>query len=131
MNSDTAGPSRLQQIAGTLATNASAAGGLLAALGVASCCALPIALSVLGIGAASLAGIGFLAAPYQRELLLAATLCLVAFVFMSVRRWRQRSTGSCTIARTRTQVVFGWLGLAAIATSVALIALTFWIEPPL
>jgi hypothetical protein len=39
-----------------------AAGGLLAAFGVASCCALPVALSLLGISAASLVGIGYLAA---------------------------------------------------------------------
>jgi mercuric ion transport protein len=44
-----------------------AAGGLLAAFGVASCCALPVALSLLGISAVSLVGIGYLAAQYQQE----------------------------------------------------------------
>jgi len=55
-----------------------AAGGLVAAFGVASCCALPVALSLLGISAASLVGIGYLAAQYQQELFYAAVICLGA-----------------------------------------------------
>ena len=53
-----------------------AAGGLLAAFGVASCCALPLALSLLGISAASLVGVGYMAARYQHELFYAAVICL-------------------------------------------------------
>ena len=64
-----------------------AAGGLLAAFGVASCCALPMALSLLGISAASLVGIGYLAAQYQQELFYAAVICLAAAAFVM---WRQR-----------------------------------------
>src|SRR6266702_1189685 len=82
-----------------------AAGSLLAAFGIASCCALPIALSMMGIGAASLVGIGYLAAPYQRELLLAATLCLAAVAFLSWRQWRARAGGACTVGPTRAQTV--------------------------
>ena len=52
------------------------AGGLLAAFGVAACCALPMALSLLGISAASLVGIGYLAAQYEQELFYAAVACL-------------------------------------------------------
>src|SRR5260370_19151373 len=63
---------------GTAARNMLAAGGLLAAFGVASCCALPVALSMLGISAASLVGIGFVAAQYQRELFSGAVICLGA-----------------------------------------------------
>ena len=59
-----------------------AAGGLLAAFGVASCCALPVALSLLGISAASLVGVGYLAAQYQQELLYGAVICLGAADFI-------------------------------------------------
>lgn len=131
MTSDTHITSNSRQASGDTARAVVATGGLLAALGVASCCALPIALSMLGIGAASLVGIGYLAAPYQHELLLVAALCLVAFAFLSWRRRRARASGSCTIAPTRTQTVAGWLSLASVAFAVALIAITFWIEPPL
>jgi hypothetical protein len=58
---------------------------------------LPVALSMLGIGAASLVGIGYLAGPYQGELLLAATVCLAAVAFLSWRQWRARASGSCVI----------------------------------
>src|SRR5215813_8191683 len=63
---------------GDLAKTAFAAGGLLAAFGVASCCALPVTLSLLGVGAAWLVGIGFLAAQYQQELLFGAVVLLAA-----------------------------------------------------
>jgi mercuric ion transport protein len=54
-----------------------AAGGLAAAFGAASCCALPVLLGAIGIGGAGLGGIALLAAPYQRWLLLAAAGCVV------------------------------------------------------
>src|SRR5882757_3352540 len=108
---------------GDTARTVLAAGGLLAAFGMASCCALPIALSMMGIGAASLVGIGYLAAPYQRELLVAATLCLAAVAFLSWRQWRVQASGSCTTAPTRIQVVISWLSLASVASAVALIGL--------
>jgi mercuric ion transport protein len=131
MTTDTHITSTTRRASGDTARTVLAAGGLLAAFGVASCCALPVALSMLGIGAASLVGIGYLAASYQRELLLAATLCLAAVAFLSWRRWRVRANGSCAIAPTRIQAVTSWLSLASVVAAVALIALTFWIEPPL
>src|SRR6266851_6181231 len=73
-----------------------AAGGLLAAFGVASCCALPVALSMLSISAASLIGIGYLAAEYQRELFYGAVILLAA---AGVVMWRQRRTLSCARPR--------------------------------
>lgn len=131
MTTDTHITSNSQGASGDTARTVLAAGGLLAAFGVASCCALPVALSMLGIGAASLAGIGYLAAPYQRELLLAATLCLSAVAFLSWRQWWAKASGSCAIAPTRIQSITGWVSLASVAFAVALIALTFWIEAPL
>src|SRR5882724_2563703 len=98
MTTDTHITSNSRQASGDTAKTVLAAGCLLAAFGVASCCALPVALSMLGIGAASLVGIGYLAAPYQRELLLAAILCLAAVAFLSWRQWRARASGACVIA---------------------------------
>src|SRR5215813_12127716 len=76
-----------------------AAGGLLAAFGVASCCALPVGLSMLGVSAASLVGIGFAAAAYQRELFWVATLCLATVAVLSWRRRQARTRGSCAVTR--------------------------------
>ena len=131
MTTDTHITSTPRQASGGTARTVLAAGSLLAAFGVASCCALPVALSMLGIGAASLVGVGYLAAPYQSELLAAAASCLAAVAFLSWRQWRAKASGSCTIAPTRVQIVTTRIGLASMVLAVALIALTFWIEPPL
>jgi mercuric ion transport protein len=104
-----------------LAKTAFAAGGLLAAFGVASCCALPVALSMLGISAASLVGIGFLAAQYQPELFYGAVALLLGAVIVI---WRQRRGTAC--ARPAPD----WGSKLAIVLAVGLLVLTFWIEPP-
>src|SRR5260370_26733071 len=114
MTIDTHITSNSRQAAGDTARTVLAAGGLLAAFGMASCCALPVALSMLGIGAASLVGIGYLAASYQRELLLAATLCLAAVAFLSWRRWRARANGSGAIAPTRPPNLPSWARLSSL-----------------
>lgn len=105
-----------------------AAGGLLAAFGVASCCALPVALSLLGISAASLVGVGYLAAHYQRELLYGAVVCLGAAGFIM---WTQRQARFCTPGATCARPMMDWGSKIAILLAVGLLALTFWIEPPL
>jgi len=102
------------------------AGGMLAAFGVASCCALPIALSLLGISAASLIGIGYLAAQYQRELFYMAVVCLsVAGLVM----WRQAR--SCTRGAACSRPGARWASSTAVGLGLALIALTFWYDPPI
>ena len=53
-----------------------AAGGLAAAFGAASCCALPVLLGSFGLGSAWLAGVAWFAAPHQIALLIAAVVCL-------------------------------------------------------
>jgi mercuric ion transport protein len=108
-----------------------AASGLLAAFGVASCCALPVGLSMLGISAASLVGIGYVAAAYQHELLWVAVLCLAAVAILSWRRWQTKATDSCAVPRTRFQTLASVVTLTSVASAVALIALTFWIEGPI
>jgi mercuric ion transport protein len=105
-----------------------AAGGLLAAFGVASCCALPVALSLLGISAASLVGIGYLAAQYQQELFYAAAICLGASAFIMVRQRRARS---CAPGTACARPMLDWGSKIALALAVGLLVLTFWIEPPI
>ena len=110
---------------GDLAKTAFAAGGLLAAFGVASCCALPVALSLLGLGAAWLVGIGVLAAQYQQELLFGAVFLLAG---ASVVMWQQRR--ACASDRRCARPALDWLSTGAILLAIGLLALTFWIEPP-
>ena len=105
-----------------------AASGLLAAFGVASCCALPVALSLLGVSAASLVSIGMLAAQYQRELFYAAVACLGAAAFLMLRR---RRSVACAPGAARSSFVLAWASKLAVFLALGLLALTFWIEPPL
>ena len=62
-------------------------GGLAAAFGVASCCALPLLLASLGLGTAWLTGIALAAIPY-RNLLLAVSA--IALLGGAVLLWRQQ-----------------------------------------
>lgn len=95
---------------------------------MASCCALPVALSLLGISAASLVGVGYLAAPYQRELFYGAVICLAAAGFIT---WRQRQARLGARGTACARPVMDWGSKIAILMAVGLLTLTFWIEPPL
>jgi mercuric ion transport protein len=65
-----------------------ATGGLAAAFGAASCCALPVLLGAIGLGGAWLGGIALFAGPYLSWLLLATAICvLVAGGLL----WRSRA----------------------------------------
>ncbi|TXL80390.1 mercuric reductase [Vineibacter terrae] len=109
------------------AGTALAAGRLLAAFGVASCCALPVALSFLGISAASLVGLGYLAAPHQHTLLYVAVASLGAAAIMM---WRRRPAIACASGTACARPVLDWGGRIAFVLAILLLALTFWIEPP-
>jgi mercuric ion transport protein len=117
-----------KSVRGDAAKTALAAGGLLAAFGVASCCALPLALSLLGISAVSLVGIGYLAAQYQRELLYAAVICLGG---AAVVMWRQRRARLCVPGAVCARPTVDWGSKIALLLASGLLALTFWIEPPI
>lgn len=67
-------------------------GGLAAAFGAVSCCALPLLLATAGLGTAWLAGIALLAAPHRGFLIAAAVVCLAGGV---VLLWRQRPMAAC------------------------------------
>lgn len=127
MNDKIHAPSPSERVRDT-AKAAFAAGGLLAAFGVASCCALPMALSLLGIGAASLIGIGYLAAQYEQELLYAALALLGAAAFVM---WRQRQARLRAPGAACARPALDWGSKIAIVAAIGLLALTFWIDPPL
>lgn len=128
MTQNNSSPLRAAEKARDTAKTVLAAGGLLAAFGVASCCALPIALSLLGISAASLVGVGYLAAQYQQELLYGAVVCLGTAAFIM---WRQRRARLCAPGTACARPTLDWSSKIALVLAVGLLALTFWIEPPI
>ena len=65
-----------------------AAGGLLAGLATASCCALPILLGTLGLGSAGLFHLAVIAAPHRTTLLIIGAAAIVA---AAVLLWRQKT----------------------------------------
>ncbi len=68
-------------------------GGVAAAFGVASCCALPLLLASFGLGTAWLAGVAMVAVPYRNLLLAASALALLGG---AVLLWRQQqAAASC------------------------------------
>ncbi len=118
----------LSRIGSDTAKTVLAAGGMLAAFGVASCCALPIALSLLGISAASLVGIGYVAAQYQQELFYVAVACLST---AGLVMWRQGQSPACASDAACSHPVARWATLTAFGLGLALLALTFWYEAPI
>jgi len=98
--------------------------GVLAGLGAfvtASCCAIPIAVSTLGVSAAALAGIERLLV-YRLWFLAAAALVIAvgwASVWLAERRRRQaRACGSCA-GRPRRWPVLAALTVASLVTALA------------
>lgn len=86
-------------------------GGIAAAFGVASCCALPILLTTAGLGTAWLGGVATLAAPYRTLLLCLSALSLIGG---AVLLWRihQRAMscgpdGVCTPVAVRVALLTG------------------------
>jgi len=105
-----------------------AAGGLLAALGASSCCALPLALFSLGVSGAWIGNLTALA-PYQ-PLFVAAALAFLAFGSWRVYR---RPTQACADGRscaTPRSTRMTRIGLWA-ATVLVLAAVAFPYAAPL
>lgn len=85
----------------TIGPLAFAAGGIAAAFGVASCCALPMLLGGIGLG--GLASALFLPAfiPFQNYLAVTAVVCIVAGGVLLLRR------RLCVWHRARIAIVIG------------------------
>src|SRR5713101_8687139 len=75
-----------------------AAGGLAAAFGAASCCALPLLLGSLGLGSAWLVTVAWFAAPYRVALLAMAVACLLGGG--GVLLWRRHRIAACAPGAT-------------------------------
>ena len=93
-----------------------AAGGVAAAFGAASCCALPLLLGSVGLGSAWLVAVAWIAAPHRLALLAAAVVCLIGSGAVFV--WRRR-VAACppgvTCGRPATTIlVMGFLPLGAV-----------------
>jgi len=71
-----------------------AAGGLAAAFGAASCCALPLLLGSVGLGSAWLVTVAWFAAPHRLALLAVAIASLLSGG--GVLLWRRRPAAMCT-----------------------------------
>ena len=89
-----------------------AAGGLAAAFGAASCCALPLLLGSVGLGSAWLVAIAWLAAPHRTALLIAAVMCLLGAGGMFV--WRRRAVACAPGLPAITALLMSVLSLGAV-----------------
>jgi mercuric ion transport protein len=99
-----------------------AAGGLAAAFGAASCCALPLLLGTLGLGSASLVTLAWFAAPYRLALLAVAVVCLASGGGVFV--WRRR-IASCAAGVACGRPVITGLLTAALCVGAVLVVLGF------
>ena len=88
-------------------------GGLAAAFSVASCCALPLMLTAIGVGSAWLGGVALPASPHRDALLLFGGLSLLGGAGFL---WRQqhaaatcRADGECTPPAVRALTLAGLL----------------------
>ena len=79
-----------------------AAGGVAAAFGAASCCALPLLLGSLGLGSAWLAIVASIAAPHRLAVLAVAVGCLAA---SGVLQWRRRRIATCETGACGSPVI--------------------------
>lgn len=88
-------------------------GGIAAAFGVASCCALPILLTTAGLGAGWLSGIALAASPYRTLLLCLSALFLIGGAILLWRQQRAAMTcgpdGVCTPPAMRAVLLVGVL----------------------
>jgi mercuric ion transport protein len=94
-----------------------AAGGLTAAFGAASCCALPVLLGSLGLGSAWLITLAWVAAPHRIALLAIAIVCLASGG--GALLWRHRRMAACAPGAACgrpaiTALVTGFLSLGAV-----------------
>jgi len=88
-------------------------GGLAAAFGVASCCALPLLLTTIGVSPAWLGGVALFAAPQRGVLLVIGALCLAGGAALLWHQRRAAATcglsGACTPRVVRILTLVGLL----------------------
>lgn len=88
-------------------------GGLAAAFGLASCCALPLLLTAIGVSTAWLGGVALLAAPHRGALLIVGALSLAGGAALLRRQQRTAAicgpNGTCTAPAVRMLTLIGLL----------------------
>jgi mercuric ion transport protein len=100
-----------------------AAGGLVAAFGAASCCALPLLLGGLGLGSVWLGSLALLAGPYQSILLLASLAFLAAG---GAILWRQRALArACAPGAACGRPIVATLATGALSIGAVLLVLGY------
>jgi mercuric ion transport protein len=100
-----------------------AAGGLAAAFGAASCCALPLLLGSLGLGSAWLVTVAWFAAPHRLALLAIAIVCLGSGG--AVLLWRRRRIAACAPGVACGSPVINGLATSVLTLGVVLVVLGF------
>ena len=107
------GPPTLRRSSGARAAAVLMVGGIAAAFGVASCCALPILLTTAGLGAGWLGGIAMAASPYRTLLLCLSALFLIGGAILLWRLQRRAMTcgpgGVCAPPAMRAILLIGLL----------------------
>lgn len=109
-----ASPTMRELVAGAAGPRLAALGSLVSALGLASCCVIPLTLVSAGIGGTWFGGL-FALAPY-RPYFLVASLALIGggFVMLLGRRKRNCETGACIQARPDRIAQVGLLSAAVL-----------------
>lgn len=97
-------------------------GGLAAALGAATCCALPVLLAAAGLGTAWLGGIAVLTAPFQPLLFIAAAVCLASGAALL---WRQRTALACAPGALCARPAVRGLTMLGLLTGFVMLLLSF------
>jgi len=100
-----------------------AAGGLAAAFGAASCCALPLLFGSLGLGTAWLVTVAWFAAPHRLALLVIAIIGLGSGG--AVLLWRRRRIGACAAGVACGNPVVTALVTCVLSLGVVLVVLGF------
>lgn len=87
--------------------------GLAAAFGLASCCALPLLLTTIGVSTAWLGSLALIAAPHRGVLLAVGALCLLGGAMLLWRQQRAAAAcgpnGVCTPPAIRALTLIGLL----------------------
>lgn len=106
-------PPELRRSSGARGATLLTVGGIAAAFGVASCCALPILLTTAGLGAGWLGGIALVAGLYRTVLLCLSALFLIDGTILLWQQQRRAMTcgpdGVCTPPAVRAVLLVGLL----------------------
>jgi mercuric ion transport protein len=95
------------------------AGGLAAAFGAASCCALPVLLGSIGLGSVWIGALALVAGPYQPVLIALAVLCVAGGALIG---WRQQRA-ACAVGSSSSRTVVNRLAQIGMCITALLVVL--------